>query len=282
MFKRFWNYLKAALTGKFEEVADPKIQIEQAINEAREQHLRLRETAASVIANQKKAEMDLDRAAEELEKLNRNTQQAVLMASDAEASGDTQRMAELTQTAETFAEQLIAKEQQVETLKQMLLSASRATEQAKKAVAQNATELQKKMAERQALLSKLDQADMAEQINRSMDSLSAEVGQDVPSLDEVRAKIEGRLARAEGATELRADSVEGRMLEVEQAAAVSQARARLSEIRAKMGVERPGAAAAQSSPATGAGDGAAPEPSPTPATPEPASDASSDSSRSDA
>lgn len=263
MFKRFWNYLKAALTGKFEEVADPKIQIEQAIAEAREQHMRLRETAASVIANQKKAEMDLDRAAEELEKLNRNTQQAVLMASDAETTGDMQRMAELTQTAETFAEQLISKEQQVETLKQMLLSASRATEQAKKAVAQNATELQKKMAERQKLLSQLDQADMAEQINRSMDSLSAEVGQDVPSLDEVRAKIEGRLARAEGATELRADSVEGRMLEVEQAAAVSQARARLSEIRTKMGVQRPAAAPAQSTGAAGAaaGDGsAAPEP----------------------
>ena len=40
MFRRFWNYLKALLTGKFEEVADPKIQIEQAIAEARAQHRR--------------------------------------------------------------------------------------------------------------------------------------------------------------------------------------------------------------------------------------------------
>ena len=237
MFKRIWNYLKAALTGKFEEVADPKIQIEQAITEAREQHLRLRETAASVIANQKKAQMDLDRAVEELEKLERNTQQAVLMASDAEAQGDDKRMTELTQTAETFANQLIAKEQQVESLKAMLLSATRATEQAKSAVSQNAAQLQNRLAERQKLLSQLDQAKMAEQMNRAMESMNAQVGQDVPTLEEVRAKIETRLARAEGATELQADSVEGRMLEVEQAASASQARARLSEIRAKLGVQ---------------------------------------------
>jgi phage shock protein A len=245
MLRRFWNYLKALLTGKFEEVADPKIQIEQAIAEARSQHRRLRETAASVIANQKKAQMDLDRAMEDLEKLNRNTQQAVLMASEAEQAGDTKRTVELTQTAEAFANQLIAKEQEVDTLKSMVLSATRATEQAKSAVAQNAQQLQSKVAERQKLLSQLDQAKMAEQMNRAMESMSAEVGQDVPTLDEVRAKIETRLARAQGATELERESVQGRMLEVEQAAAASQASARLSEIRSKLGIAAPAAQASK-------------------------------------
>jgi phage shock protein A len=244
MLRRFWNYLKALLTGKFEEVADPKIQIEQAIAEARAQHRRLRETAASVIANQKKAQMDLDRSMEDLEKLNRNTQQAVLMASEAEQAGDTKRTVELTQTAEAFANQLIAKEQEVETLKSMVFSATRATEQAKSAVAQNAQQLQAKVAERQKLLSQLDQAKMAEQMNRAMESMSAEVGQDVPTLEEVRSKIETRLARAQGATELERESVQGRMLEVEQAAAASQASARLSEIRSKLGIAAPGAAQA--------------------------------------
>jgi phage shock protein A len=244
MFRRFWNYLKALLTGKFEEIADPKIQIEQAIAEARSQHRRLRESAASVIANQKKAQMDLDRAMEDLEKLNRNTQQAVLMASEAEQSGDSKRTIELTQTAEAFANQLIAKEQEVDTLKSMVLSATRATEQAKAAVTQNAQQLQAKVAERQKLLSQLDQAKMAEQMNRAMESMSAEVGQDVPTLDEVRSKIETRLARAQGATELERESVGGRMLEVEQAAAASQASARLSEIRSKLGIAAPATAEA--------------------------------------
>jgi phage shock protein A len=242
MLRRFWNYLKALLTGKFEEVADPKIQIEQAIAEARSQHRRLRETAASVIANQKKAQMDLDRSLEDLEKLNRNTQQAVLMASEAEQSGDSKRAIDLTQTAEAFANQLIAKEQEVDTIQSMVLSATQATEQAKAAVTQNAQQLQARVAERQKLLSQLDQAKMAEQMHRAMESMSAEVGQDVPTLDEVRSKIEMRLARAQGTTELQRESVQGRMLEVEQAAAASQASARLSEIRSKLGIAAPAAA----------------------------------------
>jgi phage shock protein A len=261
MFSRFWNYLKALLTGRFEEVADPKIQIEQAIAEARSQHRRLRETAASVIANQKKAQMDLDRALEDLEKLNRNTQQAVLMASEAEQSGDDKRVVELTQTAEAFANQLIAKEQEVETLKAMVLQATQSTEQAKAAVAQNAQQLQAQVAERQKLLSQLDQAKMAEQMNRAMETMNAEVGQDVPTLDEVRSKIETRLARANGTTELQRESVQGRMLEVERAAAASQASARLSEIRSKLGIEAPSTEAATEAPeapeATAAGSAAA-------------------------
>jgi phage shock protein A len=274
MFRRFWNYLKALLTGKFEEVADPKIQIEQAIAEARSQHRRLRETAASVIANQKKAQMDLDRAMEDLEKLNRNTQQAVLMASEAEQSGNSKRTVELTQTAEAFANQLITKEQEVDTLKAMVLSSTRATEQAKAAVTQNAQQLQARVAERQKLLSQLDQAKMAEQMNRAMESMSAEVGQDVPTLDEVRSKIETRLARAQGTTELERESVQGRMLEVEQAAAASQAAARLSEIRSKLGIEAPAAAEASGNQTAGAAaDSAAPAPA-EPAASEPSPDTS--------
>lgn len=274
MFRRFWNYLKALLTGKFEEVADPKIQIEQAIAEARSQHRRLRETAASVIANQKKAQMDLDRAMEDLEKLNRNTQQAVLMASEAEQGGNSKRTIELTQTAEAFANQLIAKEQEVDTLKAMVLSSTQATEQAKAAVTQNAQQLQARVAERQKLLSQLDQAKMAEQMNRAMESMSAEVGQDVPTLDEVRAKIETRLARAQGTTELERESVQGRMLEVEQAAAASQASARLSEIRSKLGIEAPAAEAGDSQTASAVGAGDTTLETPAEAAPESSSDTS--------
>jgi phage shock protein A len=200
------------------------------------------------------------------------------MASEAEQSGESKRVIELTQTAEAFANQLIAKEQEVETLKAMVLQSTQSTEQAKAAVAQNAQQLQAKVAERQKLLSQLDQAKMAEQMHRAMESMSAEVGQDVPTLDEVRSKIETRLARAQGATELGRESVEGRMLEVEQAAAASQAAARLSEIRSKLGIEAP---AAEQTPSPGTAAADAPEPTPSTGTaaagtseptPEPATD----------
>lgn len=258
-FRRVWRYLSAALTGKFEEVADPKIQIEQAIAEAQDQHRALTQRAASVIANQKKAEMDLDRTMADLDKLNASTRQAVVMAEEAGNRGDAPRAAELTQTAEAFANQLVAKEESAETLKQLVLQSTSASDQAKNAVNQNAMRLQQRLSERQKLLSQLDQAKMQEQMNSALESVSSTVGQDVPSLDQVRDKIEARYARARGMSELQSDSVEGRMLEVEQAAMTTTAQARLSEIKSRLGIttgteEAPASlpAAGTAAPATGA------------------------------
>ena len=69
--KRMWKYLTAALTGKFDEMADPKIQLEQAIAEAQDQQRRLKEQAANVIANQKQTEMRLNRVLEENKRLRK-------------------------------------------------------------------------------------------------------------------------------------------------------------------------------------------------------------------
>src|SRR5680860_1073706 len=103
LLQRAWRYMAAALTGKFNEAADPKVQLEQAITEAQEQHRRLKEQAANVIANQKQTEMRLNRALEELEKVNGSAQQAVLMAADADKSGDAKKAGEYTVAAESFA-----------------------------------------------------------------------------------------------------------------------------------------------------------------------------------
>ena len=236
LMKRFWRYMTALLTGRFNELADPKVQLEQAIQEAQEQHRRLKEQAANVIANQKQLEMRLSRSLEELEKLNGSARQAVLMAEDAKQKGDTGKAQEYEVTAESFANRLIAVEHEVEELKSMALQAAQASDQAKAAVQQNSTMLQKKLSERQKLLSQLDQAKMAEQMNAAMSQLSEVVGQDTPSFAEVRDKIEQRYAKAMGASELEGQTVEARMLEVEQAAMNTEAQARLSQIRSQMGI----------------------------------------------
>ena len=238
--KRWWKYLGAKVNSVFNEKADPKIQLEQAITEAQDQHRRLREQAANVIANQKQTEMRLDRAMGELEKVSANARQAVLMADDAAKKGDTAKVEEYTSAAESFATRLIAIESEVEDLKQLALQSSQASDQAKAAVQQNATALQRKLAERNKLLSQLDQAKMQEQVNKAMASLSETVGEDVPTFDEVRDKIEARYAKAKGMSELTESSVESRMLEVEQAAANNEAQTRLAQIRAQLGLSAGG------------------------------------------
>ena len=237
LIKRSWNYLVALFTGKFNEAADPKVQLEQAILEAQEQHRKLKEQAANVIANQKQTEMRLNRSMEELEKVTRSARQAVLMAEDATKKGDAKKAQEYTAAAESFANRLISIEHEVENLKALSLQSAQAADQAESAVQQNSTALQKKLAERQQLMGQLDQAKMQEQMNSAMASLSEQVGQDTPSFDEVRDKIEKRYAQAKGAQELQGESIEGRMLEIEQAALNTEAQARLSEIRSQLGLD---------------------------------------------
>jgi phage shock protein A len=236
LFRRWWRYMTAKLGSSFEERADPKVQLEQAIADAQDQHRRLKEQAANVIAHQKQTELRLNRTMGELEKVNANARQAVLMADEATKGGDTEKAAQYTVTAESFANRLITLEHEVEDLKQLHLQSTDAANQAKGAVQQNSTALQQKLAERQKLLSQLDQAKMQEQMNTAMASLSEAVGQDVPTLDEVRDKIEARYARAKGMSELTESTVESRMLEVEQASMNSEAQARLSQIRAELGL----------------------------------------------
>jgi phage shock protein A len=254
-FKRFWNYLTAGANQKFNEKADPKIQLEQALTEAQDQHRRLKEHAANVIAQQKQTELQLNRQLEQLERLNANARQAVKMADAAQKSGDTAKAAEYTRAAETIATQLVSVEKQVEDLKAMHYSATQAADQAKAAVAQNGVMLQNKLAERQKLLSQLEQAKMQETMNKAMSSLSETVGEDVPTLNEVRDKIEQRYAKAQGMAELSTDSVESRIIDVEQASQNLEAQSRLDAIRSELGIapavaEAPAAPAAEPATAT--------------------------------
>ncbi|HEY8545517.1 MAG TPA: PspA/IM30 family protein [Acidimicrobiales bacterium] len=236
LFRRWWKYMTAKLSSSFSERADPKVQLEQALAEAQDQQRRLKEQAANVIAHQKQTEMRLNRTMAELEKVNGNAVQAVKMADEAAKTGDSAKAAQYTNTAEAFANRLIQLEKEVEDLKAMHLQATDAANQAKKAVEQNAMALQQKLAERQKLLSQLDQAKMQETMNKAMSSLSETVGEDVPTLNEVRDKIEARYARAKGMAELTETSVESRMLEVEAASMNVEAQARLSQIKDQLGI----------------------------------------------
>ena len=173
----------------------------------------------------------------ELEKLNSTARQALIMAADAEKAGNADKATQYTSAAESIANQLIQVEKDVESLKTLVLDSTQAADQAKAAVQQNSRLLQEKIAEKSKLLSQLEQAKMQEEMNKAMSQLSETVGDDVPTLNEVREKIEVRYAKASAASELNEASVESRVLEVEQATANVEAQSRLSELRAELGLD---------------------------------------------
>ena len=112
--------------------------------------------------------MRLNAKLNELGKLNANARQALVMAADAQKAGDAAKATQYTRAAETIANQLIQVEKDVEGLKQMVLDSTNAADQAKAAVAQNGRLLQQKLAEKNRLLSQLDQAKMQEELNAAM------------------------------------------------------------------------------------------------------------------
>ena len=152
VLRKRWRYFTAKTDSRFEANADPKVQLEQAITDAQDQHRQLVEQAANVVANQKQHELQLNRRMEELEKVHGSTRQALLMAEDAAKRGDTDKAREYSQTAEAFANRLIATENQVNDLKTLSLQSAQAADQARAAVQQNSLALQQKLAERQQKL----------------------------------------------------------------------------------------------------------------------------------
>jgi phage shock protein A len=234
-FVKAWKYFMSWFGAQVDERADPKIQIQMAIEEAQRQHEMLSRQAAAVIGNQRQLEMKLSRHLSDVERLQASTRQALTLADQSRSKGDEAKATEYEQTAQVFATQLVSAEKQMEDLKGLHDQALQAAEQAKKAVEQNAMLLQQKLAERTQLLSQLEQAKMQETVSASLRQMSELAAPGTtPSLGEVREKIERRYANALGAAELAQNSVEGRMIEVQKSTLDMAGSARLEQIRASM------------------------------------------------
>lgn len=238
----------ALFDNKIEEKADPKVQIEQSIQAAKEQHQELSKQAAAVIGNQRQLEIKLNRQLAEVEKLQGNTRQALSLADKARSEGNSSKAVEYENAAEAFAAQLVTTEQSVEDLKQLHDQALQQAQQAKAAVERNAMALKQKTEERTKLLSQLEQAKMQEKVADSISSMNKlTANDDSPNLDQVRDKIEKRYSNALGRAELAENSVENRMVEVQQASVQMAGHSRLEEIRASMNSGGPSGANADRS-----------------------------------
>jgi phage shock protein A len=241
---RGWKYFTAWFGAKVDEKADPKIQIQQAIGEAQQQHQALTRQAASVIGNQRQIEMKLDRQLGEVESLQAQARQALVLADQARAAGDVAKAADFEQTAQALANQLVTAEQSVQDLKSLHDQSLQAAAQAREAVKANEMRLEQQLAERTKLLTQLEQAKMQESVSRSLQQMSELAApSNVPTLGEVRDKIEQRYSVALGQAELAQDSVAGHKLEVQRATVDLKGSARLQEIRAALDAEMGGVAA---------------------------------------
>ena len=171
--------------------------------------------------------------------LDAEERRALMLAQEAISDGDQAKARSYNGAAEQMAGRLITLEHEIESLKDLYLQTSQASEEAKAAVTQNSLSLQEKLRQQQRLLGQLDQARMQEQMNEAMTSLSEAVGEELPTFNEIRDKIEARYAKAKGMAELAEGGPEVSMLEIEEAVRNKDARARLEQMRENLGLPAP-------------------------------------------
>ena len=237
-FKKGWKYLTSSLDKKIEDNADPEVQINQAAEESRRQTAEIQEQAAKIIGNKQALELKLNRLLKDQADLQDRTKTALQAAEKAQAEGNAERANQFTSSAEICASQLVAVENQIAETKVMYEQAAAAADQATAQAKRSQAEYEQQKGSLDQLRSQARQAKMQEATARANDQIGAiERESSVPTLDEVRDKIERRYADAMGAQELTQNAVTNQMSEITASGTDVKANARLEEIRASLHAE---------------------------------------------
>lgn len=270
MIRRWINYIKTWLGMKSNEVMDPKVEIESAINEARSRDQTLRNEAAKVIAHRTRVAGEMEDAAADVAEAKELARQALMKSDAAAQAGNAADAEKWNSAAQGIALKLQAAQKSLDSYQQQLTIADQQAEQAKQAVHDNAMRLEEIAAKRMEMLGQLEQAKMQESVNNAMASINSNVGGDAPSLKEIEDKIEDRMAQAMAKTELTAATPEGAMAELKREVNMSGANAALDDLRNELGLGPPPQLPAAGDTVSGTGTveattsaDTAPEPAPT-------------------
>jgi phage shock protein A len=236
MFKRWIAYIRSWFKSTSEQMMDPEIEIQSAIDEAKRQDQDLRNQAAKVIAHKTQLGSQIERAAEDVGEAKEMAKQALIKADEAKKAGDEAGVTKWTQAAQSLAMKLQASENNLASLKEQFGTAQTQAEQAKEAVQTNAMKVQELSAKRMEMLGSLEQAKMQEAVNSAVQSMTASVSDEGPSLDAVETKIEQRKAEAMARAELHEATPEGAEAELKKAVNMAEADSKLEELRAELGL----------------------------------------------
>jgi len=236
MLRRWWAYIKSWFKSTSEDMMDPEIEIQSAIDEAKRRDQDLRNQAAKVIAHKTQLNSQIERAATSVGDAKEMAKQALLKADEAKKTGDEAAVSKWTRAAQGLAMKLQASENNLVSLKSQFETAVSQADRAKEAVQSNAMKVQELSAKRMEMLGSLEQAKMQEAVNNAVQSMTSTIDDQSPSLDAVEDKIEQRKAEAMARAELHEATPEGAEDELRRAVNMAEADSKLDELRAELGL----------------------------------------------
>jgi phage shock protein A len=222
MWRRLRNVIRAFF-GLFIRMAeDPKVMLEQYIDDVRAKIPALRAAAANVIATELKLKAQLEELEAQVADLDRQIIAAVKLGPEYEAE------AKMLIAAKATAEQSLT-----ETRDQFETSRA-ASEQARKALEDARLEVERRVREARALISQQEMATMQEELAGLMASF--EIGDQSDVLERARDRIRDRTAQAQARVDVATKDVDAKLRDIKRATAQIGVEEQLLEYKRQLGM----------------------------------------------
>ncbi len=222
MLRRLRNVIRAFL-GLFIRMAeDPKVMLEQYIDDVRSKIPAMRATAANVIATELKLKAQIEDLESQVGDLDRQIIAAVKLGPQYEAE------AKMLIAAKATAEQSLTE------TRDQYGSAKTASEQARKALEDARLEVERRVREARALISQQEMIRMQEELSSLMASF--EIGDQSDVLQRARDRIRDRAAQAQARVELATKDVDAKLRDIRRATAQIGVDEQLREYKRQLGM----------------------------------------------
>ena len=218
--KRFWNWLRALGNRGMDHLEDPDMMLDQAKRDMQESLVGNRELAVQAITQKNRLEQMLEDKKELAEQIEKKAEIAL-------RSGN-------RDLARALMREGIANTATIETLQVSYDNAEKAVESAKLAIKRQEEEYRKKAAEVLALKAQYKQAQIQISINKSLSGLTFDEMSD-SIFSEARERVKSMQAEAGARQEMLGESLQGKVMELEDKSMVIDADEELRTLEERLG-----------------------------------------------
>jgi len=220
MWQRLKRLFRSIFGGIIERAEDPELILQQTIRDMREKVPQMQNNVVQVMATQKLLDKEVTILEREIKEFDAKVKAAIAQGRD--------------DIAKTYITALQEKQVAMDRSRAQLVTATAASEQAKKFLDNYILQVRKRTAEAQQLVNEARAAKMQEQLSQTMASF--QIGDDAGSFQEMREKIQRRSAAAEARMDLATGGVESKIQDIERESLNIQVEDTLLAYKRQMGL----------------------------------------------
>lgn len=237
LWARLTRVFRASTGAALDKIENPELVLQQTIRDMRDRVPELNNSVAQVMATERLLAKNRENLEKQVVELDSKIKASVKMGRD--------------DIATAYIGQLQQAQVDLERTGAQLEHASLASKQALKARDNYVLNMKKRTAEAMQLISASKQAKLQEQLAQTMESFN--IGDDASTFNEMREKIDRRVAAAEAKLQLGTSSVDNQMADIEREAMDIQLHDKLLEYKQQMGLLGSGSSNAGKQLGAGAG-----------------------------